>query len=157
MPKELDAVFGGCKELPGEQAPPQQNALTPISWRSTKQQRGWLMPQQNALNRPSWWSCWRQQETALFAAAAGELRQLTALHLLQNRQLKQNQLSSLPESFGQLTALRLLQDLQLQGLLPDVITYNAAKSACEKGKQPQQPQHPLRELQLRALLPTIKT
>ena len=38
-------------------------------------------------------------------------------------------------------ALHLLQELQLRGILPNVITYNAAISACEKGQQPQQALH----------------
>ena len=33
-------------------------------------------------------------------------------------------------------ALQLLKELQLRGLLPNVITYNAAISACEKGQTP---------------------
>merc|ERR1712060_956869 len=45
----------------------------------------------------------------------------------------------------------------LRGLLPDVITYSAAISACEKGQRPQQALQLLRELQLRGLLPDVIT
>ena len=44
-----------------------------------------------------------------------------------------------------------------RGLLPDVITYSAAISACEKGQKPQQALHLLQELQLRGLLPNVIT
>ena len=50
-----------------------------------------------------------------------------------------------------------MQELQLRGLLPDVITYSAAISACEKGQKPQQALHLLQELQLRGLLPDVIT
>ena len=45
--------------------------------------------------------------------------------------------------------------LQFRGLLPNVITYSAAISACEKGHKPQQALHLLQELQLRGLLPDV--
>ena len=50
-----------------------------------------------------------------------------------------------------------MQELQLRGLLPDVITYSAAISACEKGHKPHQALHLLQELQLRGLLPNVIT
>ena len=52
-------------------------------------------------------------------------------------------------------ALHLLQELQLRGLLPNVITYSAAISACEKGQRPQEALQLLQELQLRGLLPDV--
>ena len=48
-----------------------------------------------------------------------------------------------------------LQDLQLRGISPDVITYNAAVSAREKGRKPQQALNLLQEMQLRSLLPDV--
>ena len=53
--------------------------------------------------------------------------------------------------------LHLLQELQLRGILPNVITYSAAISACEKGQKPQQALHLLQELQLRGILPDVIT
>ena len=47
--------------------------------------------------------------------------------------------------------------MQLRDLLPNVITFNAAISACEKGQQPQQALDLLQELQLRGLLPNVIT
>ena len=47
--------------------------------------------------------------------------------------------------------------MQLPGLKPNVITYNAAISACEKGNKPHQALHLLQELQLRGLLPDVIT
>ena len=44
-----------------------------------------------------------------------------------------------------------------RGLLPNVFTYNAAISACEKGQMPQQALHLLREMQLRGLMPIVIT
>ena len=41
--------------------------------------------------------------------------------------------------------------------MPNVITYNAAISACEKGQRPQEALHLLQELQLRGLLPNVIT
>merc|ERR1712107_455006 len=54
-------------------------------------------------------------------------------------------------------ALQLLNQMQHRGLLPDVITYNAAISACEKGQQPQQALQLLDQMQHRGLLPDIIT
>ena len=54
-------------------------------------------------------------------------------------------------------ALHLLQELQLRGIVPDVITYSAAISACEKSQQAQQALHLLQELQLRGILPNVIT
>merc|ERR1712048_7946 len=54
-------------------------------------------------------------------------------------------------------ALHLLQELRFRGLLPDVITYSAAVSACEKGQKPQQALHLLQELPFRGLLPDMIT
>ena len=51
--------------------------------------------------------------------------------------------------------LQLLEAMLYQGLLPDVITYSAAISACEKGQQPQQALQLLQELPLRGLLPDV--
>ena len=48
-------------------------------------------------------------------------------------------------------------DLQPRGLLPNVITYSAAISACEKGQKPHQALHLLQDLQLRGLLPNVIT
>ena len=45
----------------------------------------------------------------------------------------------------------------LRGLLPTVITYNAAISACEKGQKPQRALHLLQEMLLRGLLPNVIT
>ena len=53
--------------------------------------------------------------------------------------------------------LHLLQELQLRGIVPDVITYSAAISACEKSQQAQQALHLLQELQLRGILPNVIT
>merc|ERR1712190_431614 len=46
---------------------------------------------------------------------------------------------------------------QLRGLVPDVITYSAAISACEKGQRPQEALHLLQEMQLRGLVPDVIT
>ena len=51
----------------------------------------------------------------------------------------------------------MLQEMLLGGLLPDVITYNATISACEKGQKPQQALHLLQEMQFRGLLPNVIT
>ena len=51
-----------------------------------------------------------------------------------------------------------LHDLQLRGLLPDVVTYSAAISPCEKGqKQPQRAKHRWHDWQLRGLLQDVVT
>ena len=47
----------------------------------------------------------------------------------------------------------MLQEMQFRGLLPNVITYNVAISACEKGQKPQQALHLLQEMLLGGLLP----
>ena len=47
--------------------------------------------------------------------------------------------------------------MQLRSPLPNVITYSAAVSACEKGQTPQQALHLLQELQLRGLLANVIT
>ena len=52
-------------------------------------------------------------------------------------------------------AFSLLDEMLSQRLLHNVITYNAAISACEKGQKPQQALHLLQELQLRGLLPNV--
>ena len=41
----------------------------------------------------------------------------------------------------------------LRGLMPTVITYNAAISACEKGQEPRQALHLLQDMLLRGRLP----
>ena len=46
-----------------------------------------------------------------------------------------------------------MQELQLRGLLPNVITYSAAISACAKCQKPQQALHLLQEMLLGGLLP----
>ena len=43
------------------------------------------------------------------------------------------------------------------GPLPDVVTYIALSSACEKGQQPQWALHPLQAMQVRGLLPEVIT
>ena len=50
-----------------------------------------------------------------------------------------------------------MQTLQARGLMPNVITYNAAISACEKGQTPQQSLHMLPKLPFRGLLRTVLT
>ena len=42
-------------------------------------------------------------------------------------------------------------------LMPNVVTYSAAISACGKGQKPQQALHLLQELQLRGLLQDVVT
>ena len=54
-------------------------------------------------------------------------------------------------------ALKLLAEMQDQGLVPDVITYNAAISACEKGSQWQQALKLLAEMQGQGLEPDLCT
>ena len=44
-----------------------------------------------------------------------------------------------------------------RGLVPTVITYNAAISACEKGQNPLQTPHLLQEMLLRGRLPDVIT
>ena len=52
-------------------------------------------------------------------------------------------------------ALELLAEMQAQGLEPNVITYNAAISACEKGSQWQQALELLAEMQAQGLEPNV--
>ena len=52
-------------------------------------------------------------------------------------------------------ALELLEEMQRRCLLPNVITYSAAISACEKGQQPQQAMQLLNQMQHRGLLPDV--
>ena len=50
-------------------------------------------------------------------------------------------------------ALKLLAEMQAQGLKPDVITYNAAISACGKGSQWHEALELLAEMECRVLKP----
>ena len=52
-------------------------------------------------------------------------------------------------------AFGLLHVMPRQGLLPDVISYSAAISACEKGQQPQQALQLLLDMRLKGLLPNV--
>ena len=45
--------------------------------------------------------------------------------------------------------------MQQQGLMPDVITYNALISACEKSRQPGQALEVLHALQQQSLVPNL--
>ena len=45
--------------------------------------------------------------------------------------------------------------MQLRGLVPDVITYSAAISACEKGQQPQHALQLLQEMQYKGIVPNV--
>ena len=51
----------------------------------------------------------------------------------------------------------LLVEMVSERLMPNVVTYSAAISACGKGQKPQQALHLLQELQLRGLLPNVIT
>ena len=51
----------------------------------------------------------------------------------------------------------LLEEMRHQGLLPDVITYSAAISACEKGKQADGALQLMQEMRHQGLLPDIIT
>ena len=51
----------------------------------------------------------------------------------------------------------MLQRLQLRGLRRNVITYNAANSACKTGRQPQHALHMLQKLLLRGLRQDVIT
>ena len=53
--------------------------------------------------------------------------------------------------------LYLVQRLQLRGLMPNVVTYNAAISACEKGQPPHQARHLLQDIYPQGLLPNVIT
>ena len=48
-----------------------------------------------------------------------------------------------------------MQELLLRGLLPNVITYSAAISACEKGQQPPQAVQLLPDMRRKGLLPSV--
>ena len=52
-------------------------------------------------------------------------------------------------------ALELVEEMLRGRILPDVITYSAAISACEKGQQPQQALQLLNQMQHRGLLADI--
>ena len=52
-------------------------------------------------------------------------------------------------------ALQLLREMQRQSVKPDVISYNAAISACEKGAQPEQAVQLLRAMQQQSVEPDV--
>ena len=54
-------------------------------------------------------------------------------------------------------AFSLLDEMVSQRLMPNVINYSAAISACEKGQKPKRALHLLQELQLRGILPDVIT
>ena len=54
-------------------------------------------------------------------------------------------------------ALRLLDDMYWKAFVPDVITYNAAISACGKGQQPQRALHLLAHMEVHGLVPNVIT
>ncbi len=54
-------------------------------------------------------------------------------------------------------ALELIEAMQRQGLVPDVITYNALISACEKGKQPERALELFEATQRQGLVPNVIT
>merc|ERR1711963_885760 len=47
------------------------------------------------------------------------------------------------------------QEMQQQSLAPNVITYNALLSACEKGKQPERAWETFQEMQQQSLAPNV--
>ena len=47
--------------------------------------------------------------------------------------------------------------MRQQGMMPDVITYNALISACEKGKQPKQAGQMLQAMQWQRVVPNVVT
>ena len=50
-------------------------------------------------------------------------------------------------------AMEVFEALQLQGVLPDIVTYNASISACEKGKELEQALDVFEALRLQGMLP----
>ena len=53
--------------------------------------------------------------------------------------------------------MEVFKAMQQQGVAPDVITYSALISACEKGKQPEQAMEVFKAMQQQGVVPNVIT